>query len=160
MAEALTVGNTYKLGVAFPNSDPIFFDGTVVGDYYLGLSEDGLDVTLEAVGTGTGYADGKSVSNLAKSGEVTLYAQWELTVYTITFTDKTGGHTITPSSVEFTYSATEDKVIEISFEGTIEHTQVNAPLTVKYDISELDVKKITILKGSYGGDVSVSIWFE
>ena len=128
-----------------------------------GFSKIGYTFTgwnTKADGTGTGYADGKSVSNLAKSGEVTLYAQWELTVYTITFTDKTGGHTITPSSVQFTYSATEDKVIEISFEGTIEHTQVNAPLTVKYDISELDVKKITILKGSYGGDVSVSIWFE
>lgn len=52
-------------------------------------------------GGGTSYSDGQSVKNLVESngGEITLYAQWETNVYTVTFMDgKTGGRISTATA--------------------------------------------------------------
>jgi uncharacterized repeat protein (TIGR02543 family) len=49
-----------------------------------------------ADGTGTSYADGENVKNLAESGEVTLYAQWnEEVTNTTESTESTEGTTTT-----------------------------------------------------------------
>ena len=56
VATTLKVGKTYKLGVCAPDSSPVFFNGQVKDSYYLGLSEEGVDVTLEAFGDGYAFA--------------------------------------------------------------------------------------------------------
>lgn len=60
----------------------------------------------KADGTGTAYLDGASVSNLASSGTVTLYAQWAAISYTVTL-DSNEGNII-------------DNVNLLSYETTIE----------------------------------------
>lgn len=49
----------------------------------------------KADGSGDSYADGASVTTLAAEGKVTLYAQWKINQYTITF-DTQGGSAIAP----------------------------------------------------------------
>ena len=44
----------------------------------------------KADGTGTAYLDGASVSNVASSGTVTLYAQWAVISYTVTLDSNEG----------------------------------------------------------------------
>lgn len=55
-------------------------------------------------GKGTAYADGASVKNLTanKDGVVTLYAQWKVNSYTLTY-DANGG-TVSPSSKKLDYN--------------------------------------------------------
>lgn len=55
-------------------------------------------------GKGTAYADGASIKNLTatKDGVVTLYAQWKVNSYTLTY-DANGG-TVSPSSKKLDYN--------------------------------------------------------
>jgi len=57
-------------------------------------------------GTGTGYTDGESVSNLTaeNNGKVILYAQWEAKTYTVTF-DVGAGATVSPDRIDVTYDS-------------------------------------------------------
>ncbi|MBQ9903419.1 MAG: InlB B-repeat-containing protein, partial [Synergistaceae bacterium] len=55
----------------------------------------------ESDGTGTGYTDGQEVSNIATGGEVTLYAQWTATEYTITY-ELDGGTVETANPAKYT----------------------------------------------------------
>lgn len=54
----------------------------------------------KADGSGDRYADGASVITLAAEGEVTLYAQWKINQYTITF-DTQGGSAIAPITQDY-----------------------------------------------------------
>ena len=57
-----------------------------------------------ANGTGDSYSDGQTVSNLTEQdgGTVTLYAQWEINRYTVTFVSNGGSGTM--GAQEFTYN--------------------------------------------------------
>jgi len=66
-----------------------------------------VEWNTESDGTGTSYENQESVSNLATSGNVTLYAQWTPNTYTVVFNSNTG--TGTMSSQTHTYD--EDKTL-------------------------------------------------
>ena len=68
----------------------------------------------KADGTGTAYLDGASVSNLATTGTVTLYAQW--TINTVTIGLQKDGSSYSNSGIKVTLY---DGTTETSFTGTI-----------------------------------------
>ena len=60
----------------------------------------------QANGTGTSYTNRQSVSNLATSGNVNLYAQWTAITYTVKFNANGGTGTMSPQS--FTYGISQN----------------------------------------------------
>ena len=72
-----------------------------------GYSFDGWNTQKD--GKGKAYADKESVKNLATKGTVTLYAQWKINQYTITF-DTDGGSKIDPITQDYgtTVTAPDD----------------------------------------------------
>ena len=60
-------------------------DGTLRKNTYTKTGYEFKGWNTESDGSGTSYADGATVKNLAASGTVTLYAQWKASDYTISF---------------------------------------------------------------------------
>lgn len=83
-----TGGSTASMSMRYDETRALTRNGfTYTGKTFAGWN-------TQPGGGGTSYSDGQSVKNLVESngGEITLYAQWETNVYTVTFMDgKTGG---------------------------------------------------------------------
>ncbi|MBQ7320976.1 MAG: InlB B-repeat-containing protein [Clostridia bacterium] len=83
--EALYTANTYTIVFNANGGAGTMANQTMTYDMAVALTANTLTRegyefkgwNTKADGTGTAYADGASVKNLAESGEVTLYAQWE-----------------------------------------------------------------------------------
>ena len=58
-------------------------------------------------GTGTSYTDGQEVNNLATSGDVTLYAQWNVNSYHVTYVDV---NILTENQIQTNIAATGDSI--------------------------------------------------
>ncbi len=58
-----------------------------------------------ANGSGTAYSDGATVKNLLTTGALTLYAQWTINKYTITF-DTLGGSAVAPITQDYNTAIT------------------------------------------------------
>ena len=120
----------------------------------------------KADGTGTSYANGQSVSNLtsAAGGTVTLYAQWELTQWNITFTSGTEHYSINQDVTKYTYSG-NDLVITLTVvpeagypQKSVDHYAATIPGTATL-IPDWANGKATVKSGSYGGDIVVTCYF-
>ena len=68
-----------------------------------------------ADGTGTSYADKETVTNLATSGNVDLYAQWTLSEFALTFNVAANGGTFTAGQ-NFTAGTTEGQTKRIVYD--------------------------------------------
>ena len=120
----------------------------------------------KADGTGTSYANGQNVSNLtsAAGGTVTLYAQWELTQWNITFTSGTEHYSISQDVAKYTYSG-NDLVITLTVvpeagypQKSVDHYAATIPGTATL-IPDWANGKATVKSGSYGGDIVVTCYF-
>ena len=117
----------------------------------------------KADGTGTGYADKASVSNLstAPDGEVTLYAQWEKETYSISFTSGTEGYTVQPDKDTYQYDPENGILITLTITGAVPYIDtyaINGPSTASLAFDK-ENSTVTIQSGSYGGPIEVTCYF-
>ena len=116
-----------------------------------------------AAGTGTGYADKASVSNLstAPDGEVTLYAQWEKETYSISFTSGTEGYTVSADKSTYQYDPENGILITLTITGAVPYIDtyaINGPSTASLAFDK-ENSTVTIQSGSYGGPIEVTCYF-
>ena len=103
-------------------------------------------------GSGTNYTDKQSVSNL---GNVTLYAQWTPTTYTITYVDAVNG-TDNVTNTNPTNYAYMDNAITLT-----EPTRVGYTFDGwTYEGQDSPTKSVTIPQGTYGDWTFTAHWTE
>ena len=116
----------------------------------------------KADGTGTHYADSQSVTNLASSGEITLYAEWQLTQFPVVINSGSGEYII--SNLSQNYYTYADTDLEITFTvtgagaGVVDHYSATIPGTANVEPDWAN-RKITVKAGSYGGGITYTLYF-
>ena len=112
---------------------------------------------------GTAYVNKEEVKNLksTQDAEVTLYAQWELTEYSVKITSGSEGYTVTPSADKYYYTLDQSgTVITLDIEGpipTIDHYSNLSPATANVDVGSAN-NTVTIKSGSYG-NIEITCYF-
>ena len=101
------IGNTYTVKFNANGGDGTMADQTFTYGTSQALTANAFSKTghsfkgwAETEGGGVKYTDGQSVSYLAESGTVNLYAVWKINKYTITF-DTQGGSVIPPITADY-----------------------------------------------------------
>lgn len=109
-----------------------------------GFARDGHTFTgwnTKADGTGTAYADESTVENLAESGTVTLYAQWEENTYTIQYNHASATDLVVDYTEEVTLSNDPGLYSSIGYEPTGWNTKKDGTGT-KYNLGQENVSRL------------------